>query len=165
MTKKELAQLAGYTYRRLFDIDRDLPPDKRLFVLLDNNKYDAALFVQRWVAYNVARESTGPQDLDTVKAIHEQVKTRKTELEVARLEGSLVDVDEVRRLWANIAKTVQSNMMQLPSQVAPLLLSRDSVEHIADILQTAIRERLEIIADTPLPDVGAAKEAEEEAEE
>ena len=32
MTKKELATIAGYTYRRLYDIDRDLPEGKKLFV-------------------------------------------------------------------------------------------------------------------------------------
>ena len=39
MTKKELATIAGYTYRRIYDIDRDLPPEKKLFALR-NEKFD-----------------------------------------------------------------------------------------------------------------------------
>lgn len=52
-TKKELASFAGYTYRRLYDIDMALPEDKKLFVKSENGKYDIALFIQRWVDYNV----------------------------------------------------------------------------------------------------------------
>ena len=99
LTKKELATVAGYTYRRLHDIDMGLPDDGKLFVKGEGGKYDLALFVQRWVKYNVDNETGDDQTLDEVKARHEIVKTRKTELEVARLEGKLVDVHEIRRLW------------------------------------------------------------------
>ncbi|MBR6224322.1 MAG: hypothetical protein IKR02_01210, partial [Firmicutes bacterium] len=57
MTKKELATIAGYTYRRLYDIDRDQPPDRKLFVESEGGKYDLAVFVQRWVEYNVQNEN------------------------------------------------------------------------------------------------------------
>ena len=80
MTKKELANIAGYTYRRLHDIDRDLPDNKKLFVESEGGKYDLALFVQRWVKYNVENEAGDEDDLDLVKARHEAVKMQKTEL-------------------------------------------------------------------------------------
>ena len=106
MTKKELAQIAGYTYRRLYDIDRDQPQEKKLFVESEGGKYDLAIFVQRWVDYNVNNEASEVDDLDTVKARHEVVKTQKTELEVARMRGQLIDVQDVKRLWGDIANTV-----------------------------------------------------------
>ena len=69
MTKKELATIAGYTYRRLYDIDRDLPEGKKLFVKGEGGKYDLAIFVQKWVEYNVAQETPDDwEDLDLVKA-------------------------------------------------------------------------------------------------
>lgn len=77
-TKKELATLAGYTYRRLYDIDAGLPNDSKLFVESEDGKYDLALFIQRWVKYNIDRETNDAADLDLVKARHEVVKTRKT---------------------------------------------------------------------------------------
>lgn len=54
-TKKELAQIAGYTYRRLYDIDLSLPQEKKLFVKGDGGKYDLAVFVQRWVNYKCGK--------------------------------------------------------------------------------------------------------------
>lgn len=164
LTKKELATVAGYTYRRLYDIDRDLPEGKKLFVKSEDGKYDLAIFVQKWVDYNVASEVPDDwQDLDLVKAKHEVVKTQKTELEVARMRGQLIDVQDVRRLWGDIANTVMQNLIHLPSKVAPMVQMMDNVEVIASIMDEEIRKILEEIAETPLPDY-AAEETEEESE-
>ena len=165
LTKKELATVAGYTYRRLYDIDRDLPEGKKLFVKGEDGKYDLAIFVQKWVEYNVANEVSDEwADLDLVKAKHEVVKTQKTELEVARMRGQLVDVSDVRRLWGDIANTVMQNLIHLPSKLAPMLQMLDNVEIIASIIDEEIRKILTEIAETPLPDYAAEEETEDENE-
>ena len=165
LTKKELATVAGYTYRRLYDIDRDLPEGKKLFVKGEDGKYDLAIFVQKWVEYNVANEVSDEwADLDLVKAKHEVVKTQKTELEVARMRGQLVDASDVRRLWGDIANTVMQNLIHLPSKLAPMLQMLDNVEIIASIIDEEIRKILTEIAETPLPDYAAEEETEDESE-
>lgn len=165
MTKKELATIAGYTYRRLYDIDRDLPQEKKLFVAGEGGKYDLSVFVQRWVDYNVSNETADVDDLDTVKARHEVVKTQKTELEVARMRGQLIDVQDVRRLWGDIANTVMQNMIHLPSKAAPLLRMMENTEEIAGILDREIRTILQGIAETPLPSYAAEEDEESDHEE
>ena len=165
LTKKELANIAGYTYRRLYDIDRDLPPDKKLFVAGEEGKYELPTFVQRWVQYNVEREADAVEDLEVVKARHEVVKTQKTELEVARMRGELVDVQDVRRLWADIANTVTQNLLQMSNKIAPIVRMMENTEQIADIINSEIRAILEDIAETPLPAYAADTESEEEDEE
>lgn len=161
MTKKELANLAGYTYRRLYDIDRDLPDNKKLFVQGEGGKYDLALFIQRWVEYNVNQETADVDDLDVVKARHEAVKIEKTELEVARLRGELIAVQDVKKLWGNVANTIMQNMIRLPNKVAPMLRMMESTERIAGILDNEIRTVLNALAETPLPDYAADEETEE----
>lgn len=165
LTKKELASIAGYTYRRLHDIDMGLPDNGKLFVKGEGGKYDLALFVQRWVQYNVNNETGDDQTLDEVKARHEIVKTRKTELEVARLEGKLVDVYEIRKLWGGIANTVMQNMLRLPSKVSPRLVMMKDSEMIASIIDGEIRDTLVQISETPLPVEAAAEDADDEEEE
>ena len=164
LTKKELATVAGYTYRRLHDIDMGLPEDGKLFVKGEGGKYDLALFVQRWVRYNVDNETGDDQTLDEVKARHEIVKTRKTELEVARLEGKLVDVYEIRRLWGGVANTVMQNMLRLPSKVSPRLVMMKDSEMIAGIIDQEIRDTLTLISDTPLPVEAGAEDTDDEEE-
>ena len=164
LTKKELATVAGYSYRRLHDIDMGLPEDGKLFVKGEGGKYDLALFVQRWVRYNVDNETGDDQTLDEVKARHEIVKTRKTELEVARLEGKLVDVYEIRRLWGGVANTVMQNMLRLPSKVSPRLVMMKDSEMIAGIIDQEIRDTLTLISETPLPVETAAEDTDDEEE-
>lgn len=164
LTKKELATVAGYSYRRLHDIDMGLPEEGKLFVKGEGGKYDLALFVQRWVRYNVDNETGDDQTLDEVKARHEIVKTRKTELEVARLEGKLVDVYEIRRLWGGVANTVMQNMLRLPSKVSPRLVMMKDSEMIAGIIDQEIRDTLTLISETPLPVETAAEDTDDEEE-
>ena len=165
LTKKELANIAGYTYRRIYDIDRDLPPDKKLFVAGEGGKYDLAIFVQRWVDYNVHRETEDIEDLDAVKARHEAIKIEKTELEVARMRGELIDVQDVKRLWGDIANTVMQNMIHLPSKIAPMLRMMDNTEVIANLIDTEVRKALTDISNTPLPSYAADITDNDESEE
>ena len=164
-TKKELATLAGYTYRRLYDINNGLPEGEKLFVEASDGKYDTALFVQRWVAYNVnnEHESVG-KSLDEIKALHEAVKKRKTELEVMRMEGNMIDASEVKRIWADIANSVMQNMLRVPSKAAPMVTMMESTEKIAAIIDKEIRDALNMIAETPVPSY-ATEDAEQETEE
>ena len=159
LTKKELATIAGYSYRRLHDIDLNLSQDGKLFVEGEGGKYDVAVFVQRWVSYNVDNETGKDKSLDEVKAIHEKVKIRKSEMEVARMEGTLVDVNEIRQLWGDIANTVMQSFLHLPSKIAPMVVMMPSVEVIAAIIDKEVRAVLDIIADTPLPDNAASSDA------
>lgn len=153
MTKKELATVSGYTYRRLYDIDMGLPEGEKLFVKREDGKYDLALFVQRWVNYNVHQETAGMgvEDLDTVKARHEVIKAEKTQLEVDKMRGQLIDVTDVKRLWGDIANTVMQNFVHLPSKVAPMLRMMDNTEVIAGIIDGEVRKVLNGISETPLP--------------
>lgn len=155
LTKKELAELAGYTYQRMYVINDGLPEDEKLFVPGNGrNKYQLGTFIQRWVKYNVRKVNANIEGktLEEIKAIHEGVKTQKTELEVARMRGQLVDVGDVRRMWGDIAATVTQNMIRLPSKIAPQVVAMNNTEIIAGIIDKEVRDVLTAIADTPIPD-------------
>ncbi len=166
MTKQELADLTGLTYRQLFNINKKLleeDEEKALFVKgEDAKKCDLAIFVQRWVDYNVEKCSASAEDLDAVKAAHESVKMRKTQLEVDKMEGSLVDVQDVRKIWGDIANTVMQGMIHLPSTLAPMVRGMENVEVITSVIDTEIRKVLEELAETPLPAYLLLQEDDEE---
>lgn len=169
MTKQELAELTGLTYRQLFNINKKLmeeDEDKALFVKgEDAKKCDLAVFVQRWVDYNVEKCSASAEDLDAVKAAHESVKMRKTQLEVDKMEGSLVDVQDVRKIWGDIANTIMQGMIHLPSTLAPMVRGMENEEVITSVIDTEIRKVLEELADTPLPAYLLLQEDDEAEEE
>jgi len=165
MTKKELAELSGYTYRRLYDIDATLAGDEKLFVKAEDGKYRLDLFIRRWVNYNKGVNDIGEKSLEEIKAIHEQVKTQKTELEVAKMRGQLVDVDDVRRAWGDVAANVTQNILRLPTKIAPQVVSMGNTEVIAGIIDRELRLTLNNIADTPLPEYTPTADDTEDEEE
>ena len=169
MTKKELAALTGLTYQRVFQIDKALRQNggESLFAPMtgdERDRYDPGVFVRRWVEFSVNRATADDQDLEAVKARHEAVKMEKTQLEVDRMKGILVDVQDVRRLWGDIADTIMQGMLRLPSTLAPMMRGLENIDMIRSIADMEIRKTLEILSDTPLPDYLLAQEDEEGTE-
>jgi len=162
-TKAQIAELAGYSYQQLYNINKGLPEDEKIFSEGADGKCDLAAFVQRWTAYNVKTELEKMDDLNQIKARHETVKTRKTELEVYRMEGMLVDASDVKRMWADVAGTVTQNMLHIPNSLCHVLQGIEDAEVIKSILDAEIRKTLENIADAPIPwDEWKETEGEEE---
>jgi phage terminase Nu1 subunit (DNA packaging protein) len=163
LTQKELAELVGRTDRQIRNINGIADPDEKLLVKAENGKYDACVFVQRWCEMQVKKMTDGADDLDAVKARHEIVKTEKTQLEVARMRGELLDYRDVRKAWGDIANSVMNALLNIPGQVAPMIRGMESVEMISGILDGEIRRALENIADSPIPSY-ANEDAQEEEE-
>ena len=163
--QKELAELVGKTDRQIRNIDKEQEDGKRLLVKGEGGKYDAAIFVQRWVNLQVDKITEGMEDLDAVKARHEIVKTEKTTLEVQRMRGELIDVHDIRKAWGDVANTVMQGMVHLPSTLAPMVQGLDNVEVIGSIIDAEIRRVLNAIAETPLPTYAATETTEETEEE
>lgn len=170
-TKKELAMIAGYSYRRLFDINAGLSKDKKLFVPSDDGKYDLAMFVQRWVQYNIELESDGDMSLEDAKAKHEQVKITKTELEVARMRRELIEATEVRKLIVQVAEVTNQKMDQLSSRIAPKVYMLDNMDLVMGLIDKEVAETKVDIGTTLLKlnetrndDDGGEEEEEEEGE-
>jgi len=152
LTQKELAELVGRTDRQIRNINAPLPPEEKLLVKGEGGKFNAALFVQRWIEMQIKKITEGMEDLDAVKARHEIVKTEKTQLEVAKMRRELLDYRDVQKAWGDIANSVMNAMLNIPAQVAPVIRGMESVEMIGQIIDGEIRRALEAIAETPLPE-------------
>ena len=167
LTKKELATISGYTYRRLHDIDLGLPKDEKLFVPSETNpkKYDLALFVQRWVDYNVSQVGgeEGGEELVTIKAQHEKVKKEKTELEVARMKAEMVNIQDVHQLWCNKTGMLRNRFIGLGSKLSNMLIMQEDAENIAEIIDREVRDILTITAKEPMPGENNPDDGEAEA--
>lgn len=162
LTKKELASIAGYTYRRLHDIDMALPEKQKLFVSseADNKKYSLALFVQRWVAYNAQVSEDESEELSVIKARHEAVKMEKTKIEVAKLKNEYVSINALAPLWSQIAASVSERFNSLPAKLAPSLVMIGDSEIIEAAIEREVRDAQSQLSAIPLPDSEDAEKAE-----
>lgn len=164
-TQTELADLVGYSRKQLYNINRELPDEKKFFVMGEGEKYDLSLFVKRWAAYCVDKATSKTNSFEKAKTAHEVIKTEKTQLEVQRLRGELVDVQEIRQLWGRVINDAMKNLLNLPKKIAPTLTMIESSETIADMIDVELRSALTDISETPLPDFITEMETETEEDE
>lgn len=167
LTKKDLAAVAGYSARRLYDIDAALPKEKKLFVRseTDDKKYDLAIFVQRWVEYNTQISEEESEELSAIKAKHEAVKMEKTKIEVSRMKGEYVAISELAPLWTQIAATVNERFNALATKVAPSLVMIGDPDIIEEIIEREVRDAQSLLSSMPRPETDEGKEDEEKPEE
>ena len=168
LTKKELAAIAGYSYRMLYEINMNLPNDRKLFVTSGEggNKYDLAMFVQRWVMYNTQlAKIEGDEDLEIIKAKHEAVKMQKSQIEVLRLQGEYVSVNALAPLWTQIAAAAAERFNSLAAKLAPSLVMISDPEIIEGMIEREVRDALSLLSAMPLPGMEEAAEGTGDEEE
>lgn len=162
LTKKELASLAGYSYQRLHTLDLALEKDRKLFVTseTDPKKYDLATFVQRWAAYNAQAAEQESEELNTIKARHEAVKMEKTKIEVAKLKGEYVSINELAPIWTQIAATVADRFNGMPAKLAPSLVMIGDPDIIEAAIEREVRDAMNLLSGMPTPETAEAEEEE-----
>lgn len=149
MTQQKLAAMVGYSTRQLFNIDKELPDERKLFVKGIGGKFLLDMFVQHWVAYQVDKAQTGGEDLEALKAIHEKVKIERSRVELDKLKEELLDAHEVKRAWIDAATRCRQRMMEIPARVAPQLVGETDEKRVNRIIDGEIRAALTLIADEP----------------
>lgn len=164
LTKKQLAEAAGYTYRHIHEIDKRMPEDEKLFVpVMGTDKYDLSIFLQRWVDYKISEKGEKAEKMDSIAMRRENAKADKLEFELDRLRGVYVKLSEVRIAWQSVAGVVRSRFINLPKKLAPALVMIGDPDIIEEAIWREVRDALDLIAQTPLP--GQADEQTEDADE
>ena len=145
MSVEELARLIGKGSRRVRQIDKELraagEDAEPLLVKAEDGKYDAAAFVQAWVKYRTSEEAGG--DLNKVRAAHEELKMRMTELKVRQTEGELIRTTDVLRVWSDVAGAFKAKLLSLPTRMALRLTHQDDPEDVRAMLDGEIRNVIE----------------------
>jgi len=80
------------------------------------------------------------------KLRHGLARARMLEIEMAKMEGSLVEIGMVELIFAQIVATARARMLALPSRTAPLCAVTADMAETRRILEDAIREILEELA-------------------
>lgn len=107
-------------------------------------------------AHRIAPDRTTPErltpdDSDEVpnltdeKAKHERAKRIKAELELERVRGSLVAVDDARRHVQGVAVTVRERVMGVVPKLAPVLAALEDQRDVSTALEEALREALTLL--------------------
>ncbi|BAK99720.1 putative terminase small subunit [Oscillibacter valericigenes Sjm18-20] len=157
-----LAECFGVTKRRI-----EMMANEGTVVRIRRGKYDLGQSVKNYINYMThAEKSTEEKTLDGVRAAHERIKMRKTELTVMRMEGQLHLASDVERLWGNMAATVKSRMLGIPVKLAPQVTGLTDATEVQSLLTREITDALnEVSGYDPADYDDYEPEEDEEAEE
>ena len=109
----------------------------------DKGKYDLVGCLHGYIHY--LRDQKGDAVADRQKesiARLAQVKSELLEMDLKRMKGSLISVDEVEQGWAAIIANIRTGMMRIPDIAAPRIINASSIPEAREILNTIIRQVL-----------------------
>lgn len=147
-----LAELVGKTERRIRQINNDLPENEKLLEADDKGKYDPAIFVQRWVAYQIKQEGGNKESLDDIKAKHEKVKMEKSQIELGILKGEICKTEDMLQVWCMILKELSNGLLSIPHTLAPRLTNMENAREVEAVLEAEITAAMQGLAKTPYPE-------------
>lgn len=139
-----LAGCLGLTARRIQVLAK-----QGVLVKIRRGVYDLEKSIQAYIDFRVAslEASAEHKSLEVVKAEHESLKMRKTELSVRLMEGKLHRAEDVERVMTQCAATVKSRMLAIPIKVSPEIAGLEDPARIQKILQREVADALNEVAE------------------
>ena len=143
-TTKEIAEVLGITTKHVQRLEQ-----QGVFKKAQFGKYVLPDTVKRYVEYQVElekkrHEKKAEKENDPRHRI-QLADARRKELELGRLEGTLVDKNEVIALWQSILAITRNRYLSLIN-LAPRLRNMRSVKNIKALLNSEIRKILDELA-------------------
>ena len=122
-------------------------------VKMGHGQYDLFPSVKNYVAYVQGRRSTSesedssPDDYHKHRTRLTKAKAEREELELAKAKGTVHEGTAVERVWTDGQMNCRSRLLALPPSYAPRLAGAKDEHEIQAILEVAINEALNELAD------------------
>lgn len=139
-----MGECLGLSRKRVSDLTND-----GVLVKIRRGIYDLGPSVQGYIEWRVSGASSSKtgQSLDQVKAEHEVLKMRKTELSLRLMEGKLHRAEDVQQVWTSMAAAVKSRLLGIPVKAAPQVAGMDDAAEIQKVLSREVADALNEVAD------------------
>jgi len=137
---EQIAVLLGITARQVQNLVKAsvLPPP------VARGEYDAVGCVSAWAEY-LASDRGLTSDLAEAKRRHWNARARLAELEAGKRDGSLIPVEELKRVVESFILVVRSRLVLLPRKMA-VAVAPERARDAEAKLETEIRAVLEELA-------------------
>lgn len=149
VTEAELCEYLGLSDRRI----RVLANEGIVFKTKPA-RYDLKKSVNGYIEFIKDSKKEEKQGLDKIKLareaeglMHDKLKKRKTELQVMQIERELLFTKDVIAMWGDFAAMVKSKLLNMPSKLAPQLVSIDDAKIIKKAINAEVIDALNEIAD------------------
>ena len=142
-----LSKMLGVTKQQIGNL-----VENGIVIKAGRGKYDAIQSVANYINSMRDREelrNKKPEEIrlmvEAQKYEHEAIKTRKTELQVKQLEGTLHHADDVKAVWNNIIVAAKSRLLAIGVKVSPQIAGETDTSIIQGNIDREVREALQEI--------------------
>lgn len=88
-------------------------------------------------------ELTDASAYNNEKTMHERAKRIKAELLVGQMKGELHHANDVEKVMGDMLSNLRAKLLAIPTKAAPILIARNDIAIIEDLLKEEIFEALE----------------------
>lgn len=139
-----LAELIGVSDRRIRQLGEEsilIRASKGRYKLLDSVK-NYILNLKIAVDSETNQNIDGELVLEEEKAIHEKVKRHISELKLSLMKGEIHKAEDVEAVMNDMLSSFKTKLLNMPSKLSPMLVSRNDVGLIKKMLTKEIIEIL-----------------------
>ena len=123
---------------------------------VERGRYELAPVIQAYIHY--LRERTLPGTINVVSL--DEARQRKlsadarlAEIEVAKAESAVVNIEVIEKSWTDLVHAVRGRLLALPQNVAAMVAVEDDTGKCEALLSREIRSALAELGDGKLPDI------------
>lgn len=116
-------------------------------------KYALYPSIQKYIAFLKTKQEAGDLedikgiDADLEKALHERIKRKIAEINLAKIKGEVHESKDVKYIMENMLSNFRTRLMGIPSKLAPLLIARDSISVIQSFIDKEVEEVLQELSE------------------
>lgn len=146
-----IADITGLTQRRVRQLAEEKVMEKTA-----NGRYELVPVIRKYIMHLRAGTDTKQGrskkeqvkvDLESEKALHERAKREKAELALAEMRGKMHQAEDVERVMNDMLGAFRAKLLGMPSKIAPVLIARNEIAVIQELLQKEIYEALQELAE------------------
>lgn len=147
--RSKLAEIVGVTVNGLIKMEqRGLPISKKRTGATEANEYHLPTVFQ-WLKNDQARQILSSQHDESVTDLarrRAKAEARRAEIEVSKLEASVVEVMLVRRGLESVILNQRTNLLGLPAQIGREIDEPEVRVRVVAIADRKVREVLQVMA-------------------
>lgn len=143
-----LANAFGLTNRRIRQL-----AEEGVIKKVSHGRYNFVESVQKYIIYlrtNTELKETKTEEevnYDKEHALLEKAKREKAELELKVMRGELHLAEDVEQVMNDMLANFRGKILSMPSKLSPMLVARDNVNNIQDIIEKNCFEVLDELKD------------------
>lgn len=143
-----LSDIFGLTERRVRQL-----AEEGIIVKIKRGRYDLSSSVRNYIIHlktnnDLKEDKTDKEiDYDMEHALLERARREKVELELAAMRGQMHHSEDVERVMNDMLSNFRSKLLALPTKASPMLIARDDIGTIQEILHNQMLEVLQELSD------------------